>query len=233
MAHDRPARLAGVLWLLSTVFGGFGLSYVRSSVIVTGNAAATAANVLAHESMFRAAIVSTLLSNVLLLFFGLALFHLFREFHRVLATVLLTSILLTVALGVVTQFSSFGALLVLGQADYLQAFTPEQRNAMAMLFLRLGNTGQGLLEVFWTPYYFSFGLLIVKSRYLPRILGVLLMVMSVGYALNLATKFLMPQFHPLLFTQLAMTLGALGGIPAVLWMLIKGPAVDRSGGRAV
>lgn len=94
--------------------------------------------------------------------------------------------------------------------------------------VRLANSsGQGLLEIFWTPYYFAFGLLIVKSRYLPRILGILLMIMSIGYALNVFEKFLIPQFHPLMFTRLAMTLGALGGIPTILWLLIKGVKVER------
>ena len=228
MFRDKPARFAGPLWFLSAVFGGFGLFYVRSNIIVSGDAAATAANVLASEPLFRAAIVSTLFSQVLLFFFGLSVFHLFKGVHKALATVLLTSILLTVAIAVVNQINNLGALLVLGQADYLKAFNAEQRNAMAMLFLRLGNAGQGLLEIFWTPFYFSFGLLIVKSRYLPRVLGILLMLMSVGFALNVTTKFLMPHFHPALFTQLAMSLGALGGIPTILWFLIKGPQVERA-----
>ena len=227
MSRDKPGRFAGLLWFTSAVFGGFGLFYVRSNIIVSGDAAATAAKILASEPMLRAAIVSTLFSNVLLFFFGLSVFHLFKGVHKALATVLLTSILMTVAIAIVNQFNTLGALLVLGQADYLNAFNPDQRSVMAMIFLRMSNTGQGLLEIFWTPYFFSFGLLIVKSRYLPRILGILLMIMSVGYALNVSTKFLIPHFHPALFTQLAMSLGALGGIPSILWLLIKGPNVER------
>jgi len=216
------ARLAGLLWFLTAVSGGFGLFYVRSNLIVTGDAAATAANIVASQSLFRAAIVSNLFSQIFLFFFGLTLFHLFKEVNKVLATVFLTSILMTVAIAVVNQLNNFGALLVLSQADYLKVFNPEQLNAMAMIFLRLNNSGQGLLEIFWTPYFFSFGLLIIKSRYLPRILGILLIIMSVGYAINVFTKFLIPQFHPAMFTQLAMTLGALGGIPTIFWLLIKG-----------
>jgi len=226
-SRDKPGRFAGLLWFGSAVLGGFGLFYVRSNIIVSGDAAATAANVLASESMFRVAIVSTLFSQVLLFLFGVSLFHLFKEVHKVLATVLLTSILMTVAIAIVNQSNNLGALLVLSQADYLNVFNADQRNAMAMIFLRMGNTGQGLLEIFWTPYFFSFGLLVVKSRYVPKILGILMMIMSVGYALNVSTKFLIPHFHPALFTQLAMSLGALGGIPSILWLLIKGPKVER------
>ena len=218
----NTARLAGLLWFLSAVTGGLGLSYVRSSAIVGGDAAATAASIVASESLFRAAIVSSLLSQIFLFFVGLTLFHLFKEVSKVLATVCLTSGMMTVAIAVVNTLNLFGALLVSSQPDYLKAFNPEQLNAMAMIFLRLANSGQGLLEIFWTPYFFSFGLLIVRSRFLPKILGILLMIMSVGFAINIITKFLIPQFYPAIFTQLAMGLGALGGIPTILWLLIKG-----------
>jgi hypothetical protein len=229
----KRARLAGLLWFLAAVTGGFGLSYVRSNVIVSGDAAATAGNIVASEFLFRAAIVSTLFSQLFLFFFGLTMYHLFKEVNKALATVFLTSVMMTVAIAVVNAFNNFGALLVLSQADYLKAFTPEQLNAMAMIFLRLNNSiGQGLLEIFWTPYFFAFGLLVIKSRFLPKILGVLLMLMSVGYAINILTKFLIPQFYPAAFTRSAMALGALGGIPTILWLLIKGAKVQPLNGQA-
>ena len=221
----KTARVAGLLWFLSAVTGGFGLFYVRSNVIL-GDAAATAGNVVASQFLFRAAIVGILFSQLFLFFFGLTLFDLFKEINRPWATVLLTSILMTVAIAVVNQLNNFGVLLVLSQADYLKAFNPEQLNSMAMIFLRLSNSGQGLLEIFWAPYFFSFGLLIIRSRFLPKLLGILLICMSVGFAINILTKFLIPQFYPAMFTQLAMTLGAIGGIPTILWLLIKGAKVQ-------
>lgn len=230
-SNKNRARLAGLLWLLASVAGGFGLMYVRSRVIVTGDAAATVANIMASEFLFRAAVVSNLLSQVLLFFFGLTMYRLFREVDKALATVFLASVMMTVAVAVVNAFNSFGALLVLGQAEYLRAFTAEQLNAMAMLFLRLYNSiGQGLLEIFWTPLYFSFGLLVIKSKFLPKLLGILLMLMGVGFAVNVFTKFLIPQFYPAMFTQLAMLLGALGGISTTLWLLIKGAKEERQAG---
>ena len=94
--------------------------------------------------------------------------------------------------------------------------------------LRLNNSGQGLLEVFWTPLYFSLGWMAVRNRWLPKLLGIFLMLMSAGFAVNVYTKFLIPQFHPELFTQLAMSLGALGGIPTMFWLLIKGAAIPAT-----
>ena len=222
----NTARLAGLLWFLATVTAGFGYVYIRSKVVVPGDAAATAANVLASEFLFRAAIVGTLLSLIFMFFFGLTLFGLFKEVHKALATVFLTSVLMTVTVAVVNQLNNLGALLVLSQADYLKVFTSEQLKALAMIFLRLGGLGQGLLEIFWTPLYVSFGLLVIKSKYLPKILGVLLMIMGAGFAINILQKFLIPQFHPVAFTQLAMTLGALGGLPTMFWLLVKGAKIQ-------
>ncbi|HKQ99019.1 MAG TPA: DUF4386 domain-containing protein [Pyrinomonadaceae bacterium] len=231
-SFGKTARLAGLLWLLSAATGVFGLFYVRSNLLVSGDAAATAANIVASEFLFRAAIVSSLLAQLFLFFFGLTLYRLLKEVDKTLARVFLASIMMTVVVAVVNALNNFGALLVLSQADYLKAFTPEQLNATAMIFLRLSNSGQGLLEIFWTPLYFSLGLLIVRSGFLPKILGILLMVMSVGYAINILTKFLAPQFYPTAFTRLAMTLGALGGIPTILWLLVKG-AKEPQPARAV
>jgi hypothetical protein len=219
----KTTRLPGLLFFLSAVTGGFGLFYIRSYVIVPGDAAATAGNIMASEFMFRAAIVSTLVSQVFMFFFGLTLFQLFKEVNKRLATVFVASVMMIVGIAVVNTLNHFEALLILSQAGYLKVFNPEQLNAMAMISVRLANSsGQGLLEIFWTPYYFSFGLLMIKSRIAPKILGVLLMIMSVGYAINILEKFLIPQFHPVMFTRIAMLLGGLGGLPAILWLLIKG-----------
>jgi hypothetical protein len=223
----NTGRLAGLLSVLAAVTGGFGLAYVRSKVIVPTDAAATAANLMASVSWFRAAIVGMLLADVFLLFLGLTLFHLFKEVNKRLAIVLLVSVMMTVSIAVMNTSNHFGAIMLLSGAEFLKVFTPEQLNTLALFLLRQGNgTGQGLLEIFWTPYYFSFGLLVFRSRYIPRVLGVLLMMMAVGFAINILQKFLIPQFHPLFFTRLAMSLGAFGGIPTMLWLLIKGARVQ-------
>jgi len=125
-SNKNTARLAGLLWFLSAATGGFGLIYVRSNVIVSGDAAATAGNIVASEFLFRAAIVSNLFSQVFLFFFGLTMYHLFKKVNKALATVFLTSIMMTVAIAVVNTFNSFGALVVLSQADYLKRLLPNK-----------------------------------------------------------------------------------------------------------
>lgn len=225
----RTGRLAGLYWLLASVTGGYGLSYYRGSIIVAGDAAATAANIVALDFDYRVAIFGILLGQVALFFFGLAVYRLFRDFDPPLALVFLAAMLLSVTIAVVNVFNHFGAIHVMSGAEYLQAFTTEQRQAAAMSLLRMSNVGQGLLEIFWVPYYAAFGWLALKSGRLPKYCGVMLIVMSVGFGTNLINKFLFPTFHPAVFTQVAMTLGALGGIPTILWMLIKGIREEQRG----
>jgi hypothetical protein len=228
-AKTNPARLAGLLWLLTAITGGFGLFYIRSRVIVPGDAAATAGNILALEPLYRGAIVSSLVSEVLQFFLGLTLFELFKDVNKRLATVVLASVLMSVGIGVINMLNHFGALLVLSRPEFLKVFAPAQLEAAALVFLRLANgSGQGLVEIFWAPYYVSFGLLVVRSRILPKVLGVLLMLMGVGFAVNILQKFLVPQLYPAMFTQLAMTLGGLGAIPTMLWLLIKGANAPKA-----
>jgi uncharacterized protein DUF4386 len=226
----QTARLAGLFFLLSAIVGGFGYSYIRLTVLVPDNATATAANIMTAEIWFRAAIVASLLSQVFLFFFGLTLFRLFKDVHRRLAIVFVASIMMTVGIAVINQLNNLAVLLVLSPVEYLKVFTPEQLKALAMMFLRLSGLGQGLLEIFWTPYFVAWGLLAIKSKYFPQILGILLIIMGTGYSVNLLDKFLVPTFHPVFFTQLAMSLGALGGIPSILWLLIKGARVPANHG---
>ena len=177
---------------------------------------------MANESLFRMAIVSSLFTQIFFFFFGLTVFRLFKEVNKTWATVLLTSILMTVAIAVVNSLNNIAALTVLSKVDYLSVFGQEQLNAIAMIFLRLSNSGVGLYELFLAPFLFAFGLLIIKSKYMPKILGILLMISAFGFPLNTFTKILIPQFYPALFTRLAMFGGGLGGIPIIFWLLIKG-----------
>jgi hypothetical protein len=221
-SSKTTARLAGLLWFLTAVTTGFSLVYVRPKLIVFADAAATANNILAFESLFRAGIASSILGQVFTLFFGLTIFRLFKSVNKKLAMVFLTSLLVGVSIGVVNSLNNIGALVVLGDADYLKAFPREQLNALAMIFLRVNNFGIGLMEIFTALYLFSLGLLIKRSGYLPRILGILLMIGACAFPINTFTKILIPQFHPALLTQLTMILNAFGSPATMLWLLIKG-----------
>ena len=226
------SRCAGLLWVLAAVTGGVALSYVRGHVYVPGDPAATAHAMLFDEFRFRLAIVGALVSQLAMLFLALELYRVFAPCGRALARVLLVSMIIGVALACANQLPNLAALLWLKPEPYLRAFTQPQREALALLLLRVQNgVGQGVLEIFWTPFYVAFGLLALRTRALPRVLGLLLVLMGVGFAINIVEKFLVPQFHPEFFTGLAMSLGALGGLPAMVWLLVRGLAVPAADAR--
>ena len=223
LTSSLRSRRAGVLWLLATLTGGTALMYMRSHVYAPGDAAATANAILADVPRFRLAIVGALLSQLAMLFLALELYRVFAPVQRVLARVLVVSMAISVALACANQLPNMIALLLLGPEPYLQVFPQAQRETLVLLLLRVQNgAGQGLLEIFWTPFYVAFGLLVLRTRALPPAFGVLLVLMGTGFAVNILDKELVPQFHPQLFTQAAMAFGALGGIPTMLWLLLRG-----------
>ncbi len=221
-SNKTTARLAGLLWILVGVTTGISLGYVRSTLIVFADATTTATNIVASESLFRAGIVSSVLTQIFLLFLGLTLFRLFRRSNKTAATIILTSTLVAAAIGTVNSLNNLGAVTVLTNPDYRKAFQPEQLNALAMIFLRLNNFGIGLLEVFTAIFLFSLGLLIIRSGALPRLLGFLLIIGACAFPINTFTKILVPQFYPALITQLTMLCNAFGPLATMLWLLIKG-----------
>ena len=221
-SNQKTARLSGLFWLLVAVTTGFSLGYVRSKLIVSSDVATTVSNIIAFESLFRAAIVSAILSQIFFLFFGLTTFRLFKGVSQTLTTIFMAAVVVAVAIGAVNTMNNFGALWVITNPDYLKVFQAEQVNLLAMTFLRLNNFGIGLLELFSAISLFSLALLIIRSGYLPRIIGVLLLIGACAFPINSFSKIMLPQFHPALMTQLTMLLNAVGPPAAILWLLIKG-----------
>jgi len=228
------SRRAGVLWLLAALTGGTSLMYLRNHAYMPGDAAATANAILADVLAYRFAIVGALVSQLAMLFLALELYRVFAPVARTLARVLLVSMAISVALACANQLPNMIALLLLGPEPYLQVFTQAQRETLVLLLLRVQNgVGQGLLEIFWTPFYMALGLLVLRTRALPRVLGLLLVLMGTGFAVNILDKLLAPQLYPAEFTQLAMALGALGALPTMLWLLVRGLALPLAGRDAV
>ena len=147
------SRRAGLLWLVATLTGGTALMYARSHVYVPGDAAATASAILSDVPRFRFAIVGALVSQLAMLFLALELYRVFAPVQRVLSRVLLVSMSISVALACANQLPNLVALLLLGPEPYLQVFPQAQREMLVLLLLRVQNgAGQGLLEIFWTPF---------------------------------------------------------------------------------
>jgi hypothetical protein len=226
-ASLATARAAGLLYLLLAVTGGFSMLYVPS-LIVPGDAAATANNLLAHESLFRLGIVSGLVSQVVFVFLVLALYRLFKGVNDTHAALMVALVLAAVPVGFVNMLNQVAALHVLSGADYLSAFETDQLNALVMLFLDLHGQGLLIVEIFWGLWLLPLGLLVIKARFIPSVIGILLIVGFLGYLIDFLTRLLFPDYTAIV----SPVAGAakFGELAMILWLLIKGtrapPAVS-------
>ncbi len=220
----NPGRVAGFLYLL-LLAAPLRLVYIPSKLIVTGNATATANNIAAHELLFRFGIVADLFTGVMALFLTLALYRLLKGVDQGLAVlmVILGSLMVT-PIYFLNTLNDAAALLLVRGADFLSVFDKPQRDAAAMLFLRLQHHGVRVNEIFWGLWLIPFGILVFRSRFLPRILGVWLILNSLPYLATSVTGLLSPQYEATVWNiGFPLTLGELA---IMLWLLIKGAKVQ-------
>ena len=225
------ARTAGVLYILASAIGYLRLIYIPGALVVSGNAAATAANIAAHETLFRWGIVSLLIASVLFVFVTLALYRLLERVDRSLAVlmVILGSLLVT-PLFFVNAVTDAGALLFATNADFLSVFDKAQHAAFVALFLSLHHTLDLANAIFWGIWLIPFGLLVYRSRFIPRFLGVWLIVGCLGYLGFSFAGFLFPAYEDKAFAY--GTPFRLGEVAFMLWVLIMGakePAIKAEG----
>ena len=216
----QTARIAGVLYLVNGVTGFFGIIYVPSKLMVPGNAAATVQNILASERLFRLGIVSELICAVEFIFLLWVLYRLLGGVNKTHASLMVILGLAFVPIMCVNVLNEIAALTLLRGADFASVLGQTQREAMAMLFLDLHRYGYIIGWIFG-PWLFFLGLLVFKSGFLPRILGVLLMAACFGYVADSLAPLLLPSYATLVgrIANIPLTLGE----PAIiLWLLIRG-----------
>jgi len=216
----KQARAAGFLYLLACLPAPFALIYVPNTLIVPGNATATASKILASESMFRLGMAGELISSVAFIFVVLALYRLFQGVNKRQATLMVTLYVISVPISFLNVLNEIAALILLRGADFLSVFTKPQLDALAMVFLRLHSFGFVVAAIFWGLWLFPFGLLVYRSGFLPRILGVWLIINCFAYVIPSFTSLLLPQYRDVV-TRTALPF-LLGEAAIVLWLLIKG-----------
>jgi hypothetical protein len=217
------ARVAGVLFLLSVVAGAFGEFYVPSRLIVSADAAATAKNINAFNSLFRIGFASYLVEAVCDISLSLIFYVLLRPVHKYLALLAAFFGLVSTALFAVAELFYFAATLILGGADYLKTFSPDQLNALALLSLKLYGYGAGIFMVFYGVASILRGYLIFRSGYLPKVLGVLLALGGLGFVTKNFALVLAPAYASdgLLLPM------SLAGVSLTVWLLVKGVDVPK------
>jgi hypothetical protein len=218
---SKNARVAGFLYLLLSMVGPIRLIYIPSTLIVHGNAAATANNIATHEWLFRCGIVSDLLTGFLSLLVGLALYRLFKVVDQTYATlIVIFGSLMVAPIYFVNTVNDAAALFLARGADFLSAIDKPQRDALAMLFLRLHDHGVLANEIFWGVWLLPFGILVYKSRFLPRFLGVWLIVNCFAYLATSFTGLLAPQYEQTVANYAFPVM--FGEVAIMLWLLIMG-----------
>jgi Domain of unknown function (DUF4386) len=225
----NPGRLAGLLYVVMSIFGFFAMMYVPSKLIVHGNATATANNISASETLFRLGIASELIGYAGFVFVALALYDLLKGVNRRQASLMVILIVVSVPIAFVNELNSIAALVLVRGADFLSIFEKSQREALAMLALNLHFYGFVVAGIFSGLWLFPLGLLVYRSRFLPRFLGVWLIIGGLGWVILSLTGVLLPQYYDKVFTYCQPAF--FGEVAFMLWLLIKGarpPAIDAA-----
>lgn len=213
------ARWAGVFYLLN---GGTGFAFsVRSRLVETSDAAATATNILAHERLFRMALAADLVGVAAYLVVTPLLYGLLKPVGKSLSSVAALFSLVGCAIQASACVFDIAALSILKDAPYSRAFSVEQLQAMALIELRLHGQGFNIAIVFFGFYCLLIGFLIYRSTFMPRIIGVLLALSGPAYVVNNFALFVaMPL--PMILSHLVPILGGIGELSLMLWLLIMG-----------
>lgn len=227
-SNKKTARTAGLLYLIVVVTGFFSLIYVPSQIFVEGDASATVSNIVASRSLFQLGIVASLICYTAFLLLPFALYKLLSPFGNGAAVVMAAFALVSVPISFVNLFNRLDTLSLLSGANYLQAFTTEQLNAHVMLSLDAYSNGMRISEIFWGLWLLPFGYLVFKSGFLPKVLGILLMMGCFGYLINFVGSALSAGFSDTVIAGLVTLPAGLGEIGICLWLLIVGVREPKS-----
>jgi hypothetical protein len=216
----NPGRFAGLLYVLTSIVGFFAMGYVPGKLIVHGDAMATSNNIGNSEMLFRLGIAGGLIGQTGFIFVALALYDLLKGVNRRQAWLMVILIVVSITIAFVNELNSIAALLLVRGADFLSVIEKPQREALAMLFLKLHVQGFVLAEMFWGLWLFPLGLLVYRSRFLPRFLGFWLGLAGIAWVIESLTGILWPLYLDKVDHYLQPAI--IGEIVFMLWLLIKG-----------
>lgn len=224
----RTARIAGFFYLLLIPLGIFGILYVPNTLRVSGDVVATASNILANELLFRLSIVSALLVPIVNLFVVLFLYKLLKPVNKNYAVLMVIFTLVAAPIAMLNELNHVAVLLLLKGPEYLKVFTTNQLHALVPVLLDLREHGIHIAGIFWGLWLLPMGYLVYKSNYIPKIIGVLLIIGCLGYLIDFVIFFVFPNVDVVISEYTF-----LGEILMVLWLLIKGVNIEQWEKRAL
>ncbi len=222
-SRRHEARVAGVLYLLMSVAAVVSYENVPTWSMVGGDAAATASRIAASQLLYRIGVVSDLAGQILFVVLVLALFQLLKGVDRRHAALMVALVLVQVPMAFVNMLLGIAPLILLSGDEYLAVFAKPQLDALAMGFLNLRGYGIRAAMALWGLWLLPLGLLVVRSGFLPRILGLLLIVGCFGYLTVSLTSLLFPAYAGAVLPLLGL---AVGEILLILWLLTKGARTE-------
>jgi hypothetical protein len=221
------ARLAGILYVLMGIPAWFSLMYIPSAFVVRGDATATARNIVTSQSLYRLGILSELVSQTIFLVLVLVLYDLFKDADRKQARLMVMLVGVSVAFEFANCLNLVAPLILLSGADFLAVFSKPQLDALALVFLKLRNDGLGVISLIWGLWLLPFGVLVIKSGFFPKGLGVLLIVACFAYVTDSITSIMLPVPIPLVST-VTLALGGIGELAIVVWMIVIGAKTPQT-----
>jgi len=216
----KTARQAGVLYFIWVLTAFYSLMYVSSRTIVPGDAAATAEKMLANELLFRSGIINNILSSVIWIFIAWTLYKLFKHVNDSQAKLLVWLVIIQVTFLFFSEAFNMASLMSF-KGEILKNYDLVQRQDIGLLFLKINGYGTAVLETFWGLWLFPFGYLVYKSGFIPKILGILLILNGIAYIIHSFTTILFPEYQDIV-RQVSIPFWTLGEISITLWLLIKG-----------
>jgi hypothetical protein len=224
---QKTARVAVFVFLIIFCLGMSAELFIRPDIIVPGDAATTVNNIMASESLFRLSLVSDLVRQIFMMLLVLVLYKLLKPVNKNIASLMIIFALVGIPITLLNELNHFAALLLASGAGYLTAFEADQLHALVMFFLDLREYGTFIPQVF--SWLLLLGYLVFKSGFLPRILGILLMIGGLCYPIQAVLFFLFPNFDAMILGLFAF----IGEFLFYLWLLIKGVNVEEWEKRAL
>jgi hypothetical protein len=218
--NNKTARIAGLLYLIYIIFHVFADAIGRSRIIVYGDAATTARNIMTSAWQFRIGFMLDLFAAVLFLLTAWALYVLLQPVNKNLALLFLLLNLAGVAIQCTSDLFLPASQLLLSGADYAMVFKSDQLQALAMSFLYLYKNGFMIAQIFYGAWLLPLGYLVFKSGFLPRVLGLVLMIHCATWLMTFLQFFLFPGFKAI--TYVSYPLGFVAEFGLTLWLLNKG-----------
>lgn len=212
ISQHQALTFLRILYPVWMIFGMFSILYVPSVLIIQGDAATTATNIISNEFLFRAGIAGSLMTQLIFIFAALLLCKLFAPVNKIYSILMAVLALVSVPIAMVNELNNLAALQLLKNPQDL------------MLYLTLHKQGIVIASIFWGLWLFPLGYLIYKSGYFPKIIGIAVVIGGIGYTLGSFTELLMPNLKTLLSTFEMMTFGE---IIFLGWLVFKGANINK------